>query len=177
MGFVFLLGGARSGKSGLAVRLAVASGAPVTFFATAAPGDGEMADRILRHREDRPSDWTTVDAPLDLLGAVTAAGPGGFLVIDCLTLWVSNLMGEGQEAPQISVAADLLAQELAQRHGVVVSNEVGMGIVPVNELARGFRDVLGSVNARFAECAERSYLMVAGRTVELSHSGIALNPE
>ena len=176
MGFVLLLGGARSGKSALAVRLAIESGAPVTFFATATAGDDEMADRILQHREDRPPEWKTIDAPLDLLGAVTAEGPDGFLVIDCLTLWVSNLLGEGQQAPQISVAADLLAQELAQRRGVVVSNEVGLGIVPDNELARSYRDVLGSVNTRFAECAERSILMVAGRAIELSASDSLFKP-
>ena len=176
MGFILLLGGARSGKSALAVRLGVESGSPVTFFATAAPGDDEMANRILRHREDRPSDWTTIEAPLDLLDAVTAAGPNGFLVIDCLTLWVSNLLAEGQDAPQIVAAADLLTRELAQRRGVVVSNEVGLGIVPANDLARSYRNVLGSVNMRFAECAERSILMVAGRAVELTASDTVFKP-
>jgi adenosyl cobinamide kinase/adenosyl cobinamide phosphate guanylyltransferase len=167
MGFVLLLGGARSGKSSLAVRLAADSGAPVTFIATAAAGDLEMADRIRAHREQRPATWTTVDAPIDLLAAITAA-PDEFLVVDCLTLWVSNLLGEGVGADEVRLAAGRVADEMARRRGVVVSNEVGLGIVPANDLARVFRDLLGSVNARFAECAERALFMVAGRAIELN---------
>jgi adenosyl cobinamide kinase/adenosyl cobinamide phosphate guanylyltransferase len=168
MGFVLLLGGARSGKSSLAVRLAVDSAAPVTFIATAAPGDDEMADRIRAHRQERPAAWTTVDAPVDLLAAIRAAGPEEFLVLDCLTLWVSNQLGEGVASEEVKLAAGHVADEMAGRRGVVVSNEVGLGIVPANDLARAFRDVLGSVNARFAECAERALFLVAGRAIELS---------
>jgi adenosyl cobinamide kinase/adenosyl cobinamide phosphate guanylyltransferase len=167
MGFVLLLGGARSGKSSLAVRLATDSGSPVTFVATGAAGDVEMADRIRAHREQRPATWTTVDAPIDLLAAITAA-PDEFLVVDCLTLWVSNLLGEGVGADEVRLAAGRVADEMARRRGVVVSNEVGLGIVPANDLARAFRDLLGSVNARFAECAERALFMVAGRAIELN---------
>jgi adenosyl cobinamide kinase/adenosyl cobinamide phosphate guanylyltransferase len=167
MGFVLLLGGARSGKSSLAVRLATDSGSPVTFVATGAAGDVEMADRIRAHREQRPATWTTVDAPIDLLAAITAA-PDEFLVVDCLTLWVSNLLGEGVGADEVRLAAGRVADEMARRRGVVVSNEVGLGIVPANDLARVFRDLLGSVNARFAECAERALFMVAGRAIELN---------
>jgi adenosyl cobinamide kinase/adenosyl cobinamide phosphate guanylyltransferase len=167
MGFVLLLGGARSGKSSLAVRLATDSGSPVTFVATGAAGDVEMADRIRAHREQRPATWTTVDAPIDLLAAITAA-PDEFLVVDCLTLWVSNLLGEGVGADEVNLAAGRVADEMARRRGVVVSNEVGLGIVPANDLARVFRDLLGSVNARFAECAERALFMVAGRAIELN---------
>jgi adenosyl cobinamide kinase/adenosyl cobinamide phosphate guanylyltransferase len=168
MGFVLLLGGARSGKSSLAVHLAADSGAPVTFVATAAAGDVEMADRIRVHREQRPATWTTVDAPIDLLGAIREVAPEEFLVVDCLTLWVSNLLGEGVVADEVKLAAGRVADEMARRRGVVVSNEVGLGIVPANDLARAFRDLLGSVNARFAECAERALFMVAGRAIELS---------
>ncbi len=168
MGFVFLLGGARSGKSSLAVRLAADSGAQVRFIATASAGDAEMADRIRLHRKERPAGWTTVDAPINLLAAVAAAPLEEFLVVDCLTLWVSNLLGDGVGSESVQRAADQVAEEMARRRGVVVSNEVGLGIVPVNDLARAFRDVLGSVNARFAECAERALFMVAGRGIELS---------
>jgi adenosylcobinamide kinase/adenosylcobinamide-phosphate guanylyltransferase len=168
MGFVLLLGGARSGKSALAVRLAADSGAPVTFVATATAGDAEMADRIRAHRELRPATWTTVDAPIDLLAAISAAAPEEFLVVDCLTLWVSNLLGEGVGADEVKLAAGRVADEMVRRRGVVVSNEVGLGIVPANDLARAFRDVLGSVNTRFADCAERALFMVAGRAIELS---------
>lgn len=168
MAAILLLGGARSGKSATAVRLAAESGAPVTFIATANAGDGEMAERIGRHREARPPAWKTVEAPLDLLGAVRSAGRSDFLVIDCLTLWVSNLLEHGASAVDIDTAADDVVRELQDRRSVVVTNEVGLGIVPVNALARQFRDVLGSVNARFAEAAERAVLMVAGRAVDLA---------
>src|SRR5712692_2394125 len=168
MGFVLLLGGARSGKSSLAVRLAADSGARVTFVATAVAGDAEMADRIRAHREERPATWATVDAPIDLLAAISTAAPEEFLVVDCLTLWVSNLLGDGANAEEVRLAAGQVADEMARRRGVVVSNEVGLGIVPANDLARAFRDLLGSVNARFAECAERALFMVAGHAIELS---------
>ena len=168
MAIILLLGGARSGKSATAVRLASDSGSPVTFIATAIAGDGEMAERIRRHREARPAAWRTVEAPLDLLEAVQAAAGGDFVVIDCLTLWVSNLLGQGATAIQIEAAADGIVEALEGRRCVVVTNEVGLGIVPVNELARQFRDVLGSVNARFAVSAERALLMVAGRPLDLT---------
>lgn len=168
MGFVLLLGGARSGKSSLAVRLAANSGVPVTFIATAAAGDAEMADRIRAHRAQRPETWTTVDAPIDLPAAISGVAPDEFVVVDCLTLWVSNLLGEGFGADAVKQTAGRVADEMARRRGVVVSNEVGLGIVPANDLARAFRDLLGSVNARFAECAERALFMVAGRAIELN---------
>jgi adenosylcobinamide kinase/adenosylcobinamide-phosphate guanylyltransferase len=167
MGFVFVLGGARSGKSALAVRLGGESGLPVTFIATATAGDAEMADRIGRHRDSRPSGWTTVEAPLELAAAVDAAAPDDFLIIDCLTLWVSNLMGAGHSAGACLHMTDEVSSALMRRRGVVVSNEVGMGIVPDNELGRAFRDLLGTVNRCFAERAETAVLLVAGRTLEL----------
>ena len=167
MAMVLLLGGARSGKSALAARLAADSGAPVSFIATAVAGDAEMAERIRAHRDARPAAWRTVEAPVDLVGAVRSAAVGDFLVIDCLTLWVSNLLGEGASRAAIDAAADELVLALRGRDCVVVTNEVGLGIVPVNELARSFRDVLGSVNARLAESAERAVLMVAGRALDL----------
>ena len=167
MGFVLLLGGARSGKSDLAVRLASESGSPVTFIATAAPGDREMTDRIERHRSDRPSGWKTVEARLDLQGAINATEGGDYIVIDCLTLWVSNMLEDGRPPEEISLTADRVVDELTHRRAVVVSNEVGLGIVPDNELARRFRDALGSVNSRFAACADRALLLVAGHAISL----------
>ena len=172
MGYVLLLGGARSGKSSLACRLAAESGLDVTCIATATAEDAEMAARIARHREDRPAAWTTVEEPLEVLSAVRGASSRDhFLVVDCLTLWVSNLLGAGRTPPEIAVLASDVARELASRRGVVVTNEVGLGIVPVSELGRTFRDVLGAVNATFAESAERSLLMVAGRVLELAAPG------
>jgi adenosyl cobinamide kinase/adenosyl cobinamide phosphate guanylyltransferase len=168
MAMALLLGGARSGKSAMAVRLAEGSGASVTFIATAVAGDDEMALRIGRHRESRPAEWKTVEAPVDLQEAIRMAAREDFLVVDCLTLWVSNLLGQGASAADIDAAAGAVVQELTGRECVVVTNEVGLGIVPVNELARGFRDTLGSVNARFASSAQRAVLMVAGRALDLT---------
>lgn len=167
MAMVLLLGGARSGKSAMAARIASESGAPVTFIATAVAGDDEMAERIRVHRESRPAAWRTVESPLDLVAAVRSAGLADFVVIDCLTLWVSNLLGEGASPAEIEARADDVVVALRGRNCVVVTNEVGLGIVPVNDLARSFRDVLGSVNARFAESADRVVLMVAGRALDL----------
>ena len=168
MAFVLLLGGARSGKSALAQQVAARTGRPVTVVATAEAGDDEMAARIERHREARPAAWATVEEPLDLLGAVAGAPAGVFLLVDCLTLWVANLLGGGAGAAEIDSAAAETVRALQARDSVVVSNEVGLGIVPVNELARRFRDVLGSVNALFAQAADRAVLMVAGRALDLA---------
>ena len=168
MGFVLLLGGARSGKSALAYRLASESGAEVTVIATATAGDMEMAARIERHRESRPATWKTVEEPLDLAAAVASCDASRFLVVDCLTLWVSNLLGDGCSPESVAERAALLAEALTTHKGVVVSNEVGLGIVPANDLARTYRDTLGIVNSEFAARAERAVLMVAGRALDLA---------
>jgi adenosylcobyric acid synthase len=170
MGFVLLLGGARSGKSRLADRLGRESGREVSFIATATPEDEEMAERIRRHQESRLPSWSTIEAPLALQAAIAEASVDSFVIVDCLTLWVSNLLGAGRRPADICLVAEQAAGLLAQRRGVVVTNEVGMGIVPANELARTFRDVLGAVNATFADHAERSLLMVAGRALELNQA-------
>ena len=168
MGYLLILGGARSGKSALAVEIARRWGGPVTFIATAGANDDEMADRIARHRAERPATWRTVEEPAALLEAVRSAPAGDLLVVDCLTLWVSNLLLSG--AGEIVAAAAAVAGTLAERAtpAVVVSNEVGMGIVPDHPLGRAFRDALGSVNAAFAARAERAALLVAGRLLELT---------
>lgn len=176
MAIVLLLGGARSGKSAMAMRLASESGAPVTFIATAEPGDPEMAERIERHRDDRPASWRTIEAPLDLLGAVRACDASDFLVLDCLTLWVSNLLEHGSSPVEIEAAAEEIIAALQGRSGVVVTNEVGLGIVPANELARSFRDVLGTVNSLCAAAVDRSVLMVAGRALDLSSTDDVTGP-
>ena len=167
MGFTLILGGARSGKSNLALRMGVESGRPVTFIATAEPGDEEMAERIDDHRSARPEHWSTVEAPIQLCAAIRDVPRGDFVVVDCLTLWVSNLLEAGRAGGEVMSLAGDAAREMRQRDGVVVTNEVGLGIVPANAIARTFRDVLGAVNGVFAECAERSVLMVAGRALEL----------
>jgi adenosyl cobinamide kinase/adenosyl cobinamide phosphate guanylyltransferase len=164
-----LLGGARSGKSALAARLAGEQADPVTVIVTAEARDDEMADRIARHRAERPAAWTTLEAPLDLADAVVALDPTAFAIVDCLTVWASNALEAGREDDAIVDAASAVASSLARRSAssVVVSNEVGLGVVPTNALARRYRDVLGRVNAVVAERADRSYLLVAGRAIHL----------
>jgi adenosylcobinamide kinase/adenosylcobinamide-phosphate guanylyltransferase len=163
MTLVVLLGGARSGKSALAVRLAVDSGAPVTFVATAEARDGAMAERIACHRADRPSEWTTIEEPLELSTAISRVDDCETLVVDCLSLWVANLLEAGREPDDAAALA-------ARRSGltVAVTNEVGLGVVPVTELGRRYRDVLGRVNAEWVEASERAHFVVAGRTLELT---------
>jgi adenosyl cobinamide kinase/adenosyl cobinamide phosphate guanylyltransferase len=168
MGYVLVLGGARAGKSAYAHRLALDSALRVFFIATAGAEDDEMEERIARHRSRRPAEWSTVEERIDLGAAIVSTPATSFVIVDCLTLWVSNLLGAGCGADQILAAARAVAQDLAGRRGVVVTNEVGLGIVPANQLARTFRDVLGSANAVFADRAERSVLMVAGRAVALA---------
>jgi adenosyl cobinamide kinase/adenosyl cobinamide phosphate guanylyltransferase len=163
-----LLGGARSGKSRLAVRLAGESGAPVVFVATGEPGDEEMAALIARHREERPTGWTTVEEPRRLLEAVTGAPPESCLVVDCLSLWVANLI-EGAPADAIEAEAAEAASAAASRPGrtIAVTNEVGLGVVPATPLGRAYRDVLGRVNEAWVAAADEALFVVAGRALRL----------
>ena len=168
LGFVALprvtliLGGARSGKSRHAEAMVEEAAANGLYIATAAAGDGEMAMRIRHHRERRGPFWTTVEEPLNLAHAIEAhALPGRPILVDCLTLWLSNLMMEGRA---VEAATDrlLTALEEATVPVVLVANEVGQGIVPDNALARAFRDHAGRVNQRIAAAADRVVMMVAG---------------
>jgi adenosyl cobinamide kinase/adenosyl cobinamide phosphate guanylyltransferase len=163
MSLTFLLGGARSGKSSLAVRLAGKSGAPVVFVATGEARDAEMAERIARHRAERPAGWETVEEPLALAAALAAAPGDSCVVVDCLSLWVANLLERGEEADGAAAVA-------AARPGatIAVSNEVGLGIVPATPLGRRYRDVLGRVNAIWADAAAETFLVVAGRRLRLT---------
>jgi adenosylcobyric acid synthase len=167
MSLVVVLGGARSGKTALAMRLA---GEAATLIATATAGDEEMEERIRRHREERPPAWKTVEEPVDLAGALAGCGPDAAVVVDCLSLWVSNLIEEGRDDPAIEEEASLVATAAVARRGLTlaVSNEVGLGIVPATPLGRRYRDLLGRVNAEFAAAAERSVLVVAGKALELA---------
>jgi adenosyl cobinamide kinase/adenosyl cobinamide phosphate guanylyltransferase len=164
---VVLLGGARSGKSTLAVRLA---GAEATLIATATAGDAEMEERIRRHRAERPAAWVTVEEPLALGAALAAVEPERAAVVDGLSLGVSNLMEAGWSDAAIEQEARVVASAAAARAGltVAVSNEVGLGIVPVTPVGRRYRDVLGRVNAAWALASDRALLVVAGRTLELA---------
>jgi adenosylcobinamide kinase / adenosylcobinamide-phosphate guanylyltransferase len=168
MALILLLGGARSGKSSLAVDLANRSGLPVTFVATAEARDPEMAERIARHRAARPKQWRTVEEPADLRAAVVEAD--ACLVIDCLSLWVANLLERGWSEEQVEEEAAAVATLAAKRAPptVAVTNEVGLGIVPATPLGRSYRDVLGRVNAAWASSATQASLVVAGRLLPLS---------
>ncbi|HSS74139.1 MAG TPA: bifunctional adenosylcobinamide kinase/adenosylcobinamide-phosphate guanylyltransferase [Gaiellaceae bacterium] len=166
MSLVLLLGGARSGKSALAVRLA---GDRATFLATGTAEDDEMAARIERHRAERPAGWATIEEPLALRSALESVDAAETVVVDCLSLWVSNLLGAGSTDDAVEEEAAAVARGASARDGVtvVVSNEVGLGIVPMNPLGRRYRDLLGTVNRLFAAEAERALLVVAGRGLEL----------
>ena len=166
MSLTVLLGGARSGKSALAVELADADGADVVFIATGEGRDEEMAKRIAAHRAARPREWTTIEEPLDLIGALRRAPSGACVVVDCLTLWVANLLEAGREAELDGAEAASVA---ASRQGttIAVSNEVGSGIVPADAVSRRFRDALGAVNGSWVASADHALLMVAGRALPL----------
>jgi adenosylcobinamide kinase / adenosylcobinamide-phosphate guanylyltransferase len=168
MAHLLLLGGARSGKSALAVRLAGQRPADVWVIATAEPLDSEMAEKIRVHRVERPANWHLIEEPRDLERALDDVPPASTLILDCLTLWVSNLV-ETRPAEEILRRATDLAGRARSRPGLtlVVSNEVGLGLVPPNPLGRAFRNLLGQVNARWAGAADDVLLLVAGRAVRL----------
>ena len=155
-----VLGGARSGKSRHAESLIAALAPPWIYVATAEAGDAEMTARIAAHRARRGEGWTTVEAPRDLASAL-AAHAGRPMLIDCLTLWLANLMmGEAAVHDEIERLGAALAH--ASAPVVLVANEVGAGIVPDNALARRFRDRQGELNQRMAAQADKVVLMVAG---------------
>lgn len=156
-----VLGGARSGKSRHAETLVEACPSPWRYIATAEPLDEEMRRRIDAHKARRGNGWQTVEAPLELASALDDCPHGTPILVDCLTLWLSNLMLNGRPAEP---AADGLLEALGRRRGptVVVSNEAGLGIVPDNRLARDFRDAVGVLNGKVAARAEHVHFMVAG---------------
>jgi adenosylcobinamide kinase/adenosylcobinamide-phosphate guanylyltransferase len=170
MALTVLTGGARSGKSSLAVEAAEALQEPVVFVATAEALDAEFEARIARHRADRPSDWRVVEEPLHLEDVFFGVPDEATLIIDCLSLWVSNLLAREDDEETIVAYALRAARLAAKRAGgtFVVTNEVGLGIVPANALARQFRDVLGRVNAIWVDAADASFFVVAGRTLPLT---------
>ncbi len=156
-----VLGGARSGKSGLAERLVTGSGLARRYIATAQAWDDEMRDRIARHRADRGEGWTTVEAPLDLPAALRDARPGEAVLIDCATLWLSNHLLAGNDL-ETEAATLLAALAACPAPVVIVSNEVGWGIVPENALARAFRDAQGRLNQQIAARADLAVGVMAG---------------
>ena len=168
MPFNLVLGGARSGKSAFAQRAAEALAADgrLVMIATAQAFDSEMAERIARHQKHRGPAWTTLEAPLDVAGALEGLGAGDVVVVDCLTLWLSNLMLGEQD---VATAAAALVEAVGRFDGSLwlVSNEVGFGIVPDNALARRFRDEAGRLHQALAQAADAVTLVVAGLTLRL----------
>ena len=154
------LGGARSGKSRLAQAAAETCDDPLLYIATAEAGDAEMAERIARHRADRGDRWATVECPIELAAAI-AAENDKVILVDCLTLWLSNLMLGGADLARHS---DSLADAIAQHDAplFLVSNEVGLGLVPETPLGRAFRDEAGRLNQRVAAMADSVILVAAG---------------
>jgi adenosylcobinamide kinase/adenosylcobinamide-phosphate guanylyltransferase len=169
MALTVLLGGARSGKSRVAIELAAASEAPVTFVATGEARDEEMAERIDDHRAERPAGWVTVEEPLALETALREAEPHHTVVVDCLTLWIANLL-ERNDAASVLDAARNAASAAAVRTAltIAISNEVGLGIVPATPLGREYRDLLGSVNRVWVDASAEAVFVVAGRRLVLT---------
>jgi adenosylcobinamide kinase/adenosylcobinamide-phosphate guanylyltransferase len=162
-------GGARSGKSAFALRYARRLGERRVFIATAQAYDEEMRVRIARHREERGAVFTTVEEPLDLIGALGRAPAGAVVLVDCLTLWLSNLLLADRTEADLLRAIDDLVMVAPARPGVtlLVSNEVGMGLVPETPLGRRFRDMTGIAHQRLAAVAAESYAAVMGVVLRL----------
>lgn len=158
---IFVLGGARSGKSRHAMAVAEEMSADPVLIATAVAVDEEMEQRIAHHRRERGPCWTTVEEPLDLAGAIAKQASGETVVVDCLTMWLSNLMHEGREcAGNVDKLLEAIRETPADL--VLVSNEVGLGIVPDTPLGRRFRDEQGRLNQSIAKTADQVILLTAG---------------
>jgi len=181
---VLVTGGARSGKSVFAETLAARHGERVAYVATATVGDAEMADRIARHRARRPAAWSTLEAPLDILASLAALDAGiEVVLVDCLAVWAANrLLAVGEPAEdgwwdRVGALERVLAEELglvvtagraAAWDLLLVTNEVGFGVVPPTELGRAYRDLLGRLNQVVAARANDVFLVVAGLAVEIT---------
>jgi len=177
---ILILGGARGGKSSFAQSLAAHTSENVTLVATAQAGDEEMRRRIEEHRRSRPQSWRTIEEPLHPAAALRAAPPAGVVLLDCLTLLASNLLLQHEDSPAAAEraiddeVADLL-RVYAEGDAtlIVVSNEVGLSVVPPYQLGRIYRDLLGRANQQIAAAADRVYWMLAGLPIEVKASGLA----
>ncbi|MFC6300167.1 bifunctional adenosylcobinamide kinase/adenosylcobinamide-phosphate guanylyltransferase [Pseudomonas sp. CCM 7893] len=169
-----ILGGARSGKSRLAETLAINSALPVTYIATSQPLDGEMNERVAHHRQRRPAEWGLIEEPIELARVLREnAAPDRFLLVDCLTLWLTNLLML-ENPKRLTEEREALLQTLASLPGeiVFVSNETGLGVVPLGELTRRYVDEAGWLHQALAERCQRVVLTVAG--LPLTLKGTAL---
>lgn len=180
---IFITGGARSGKSASALRLAGSISGKKAYLATAQPLDREMAERIKKHRSDRDDCWATIEEPLDISDIIKKNSKYNVILLDCLTLWISNLMhkkttGNLQETgiTDVKTISKAVYREVdnlinacrvSNANLIIVSNEVGLGIVPDNPLARLFRDIAGFANQKMAEAADEAYFVVSGITTRI----------
>jgi adenosylcobinamide kinase/adenosylcobinamide-phosphate guanylyltransferase len=172
---IFITGGARSGKSGFAEQVAYSFGAPLCYLATAQVLDDEMGQRISKHRQRRGADWQTIEEPLRLSETLANYyGPCNAILIDCLTLWLSNLLllHENLGAKAEERILEEVYNLTGTLHGmktpvIIVTNEVGMGIVPENRLARMFRDIAGQANQTIASAADEAWLVTSGIPLKL----------
>jgi len=173
MSFTFLVGGAKSGKSKIALDIAkkyeMYANDPVRFIATAIPGDQEMTAKIERHIKERPATFITIEEPVDIIGVLNQITEG-FVIIDCFTLWVNNLLEAGLSDAEILDQAKEAATICNKKSwsSVLISNEVGAGIVPANNYTRRYRDLLGNVNQVLALYAQNNYFVIAGKLLPLS---------
>ena len=170
---IFLLGGARSGKSQFAIKLAKKDARKVAFIATCVGLDREMEKRISLHKKNRPSNWQTFEAPKDIALLLKKIGPKfEIIIIDCLTLLVSDLLLKGlrEEAIENKINKILAALKKIKAKSIIVSNEVGLGIVPKNKLARDFRDIAGRTNQIVAEKSDEVFFMLAGISIKIKNS-------
>ncbi len=173
MSFVFILGGAKSGKSSAAVKYAMSyqskNTASVYFIATATPGDEEMSEKIRRHKSERPTGFITIEEQIDLPTVISDIRQG-FVIVDCMTLWIFNLLQRGYDHDSLVLMVKELGLEMTKGRvdGIVISNDVGSGIVPADAYSRRYRDELGTANQILAGYAEKSYLMLAGKQLLLS---------
>ncbi|BBO72291.1 adenosylcobinamide kinase/adenosylcobinamide phosphate guanyltransferase [Desulfosarcina alkanivorans] len=176
---ILVLGGCRSGKSSHALNLAEGMGGRRIFVATCVPRDDEMKDRVDRHRRERDATWDTLEVPVDLAGTITAHSPStDVILVDCLTLWLSNLLMRTDDVDCIRRRIDDLAEAVrsAPRNVILVSNEVGAGIVPENRLARHYRDLAGWTNQAVAAACDRVVWTVAGIPVTIKPAFQATAP-
>src|SRR5262245_28695555 len=173
---IFIGGGVRSGKSELALKLARRSGRRRVFVATAEAHDGEMGERIARHRATRGADFETLEEPLKVPELLSRLENVDVVVIDCLTLWLANLLLRGDSQADIRTNVEALAGVLERRvfDAVVVTNEVGMGVVPDSELGRAFRDIAGLAHQRLARVADEVYFGVLGTALRLKPAPVEL---
>jgi adenosylcobinamide kinase/adenosylcobinamide-phosphate guanylyltransferase len=175
---VLVGGGVRSGKSRFALERAEALGARRAFVATAQAFDDEMAERIARHQAERADRYRTIEAPVELAAALDRIADVDVVVIDCLTLWLSNRLIADEPIASITLAIEELVGALrrAPCHVVLVTNEVGMGVVPPSPLGRAFRDLVGTAHQRLAACADELYLAAMGVVLRLRPSPVEVVP-